>query len=230
MARILPTALIPLLALLPALGGSCASPDVASSSDEGGSKDGPTTDLLSARFAVRMAEFELQTARLEASGEVNEAKVGGEMAHMKLLAAQREQAAFEVERSVRLDGAQLDLDRATGRATDAGLELAELEAMYADEEFAEKTKELVLTRGRRNAEHARRGLELQERKLAQLTQTELPEEEQGLKQALMRAKHERKAAQLEIEVVGLKTKVTIERAEEELREAREKLEKLEGDS
>ena len=40
----------------------------------------------------------------------------------------------------------------------AAAELAELEAMYSEEEFAAKTKELVLARSRRNLEHAQRAL------------------------------------------------------------------------
>jgi len=194
----------------------------AASSDEGAADD-PAKERAAAERAVRVAELELDQARLEAKRDAEKAQLDLDEARMEYTKAQRAMQAFDQARALELDKARLDVDRSTGRARDAELELAELEAMYADEEFAEKTKELVLTRGRRTLDEARRALALEERRLVHLTEVELPAQEHELKMELMSAKAARKAAQIALEVNEIETRLALDEAEEELRDARAKL-------
>src|SRR5438093_7140442 len=67
--------------------------------------------------------------------------------------AQKDLRVFREEHKPReLDEHKITLDAQTYRAEEAKDEQAELESMYKEDEFAKKTKELVLKRGRRQME------------------------------------------------------------------------------
>ena len=170
---------------------------------------------------IELAELRVEQARIEAEQGGAEARVGLELAQRKLAAARQKLTVFEAtHRAIRLEEARLELDRAIGRAADAAAELGELEAMYAEEEFAEKTKELVLTRGRRNLEHAQRGVAIGESKLEKLQRDELPAEERELERAVVEAEGKLQAARLALPIAELKGRVALAEAETKLAEAR----------
>ena len=71
--------------------------------------------------------------------------------------AQKEKAAFESSvRPREIEEKRIAFDSMKQRAKEAAAELAELEAMYAKDEFATSTKELVIDRGRKQLEFAQR--------------------------------------------------------------------------
>ncbi len=170
---------------------------------------------------IELAELRVEQARVEAEQGGAEARVGLELAQRKLAAARQKLTVFEAtHRAIRLEEARLELDRAIGRAADAAAELGELEAMYAEEEFAEKTKELVITRGRRNLEHAQRGVAIGEGKFEKLQRDELPAEERELERAVVEAEGKLEAARLALRIAELKGRVAVAEAETKLDEAR----------
>ncbi len=87
----------------------------------------------------------------------------------------------------RLARSALSLDRSRDWLHQSEQELKELEAMYAAEEFATMTKELVLHRGRKQVEFAKRDLELAEKEATRLRDEELPREERELQRAAEKA-------------------------------------------
>jgi hypothetical protein len=96
----------------------------------------------SAQHAVGLAERDLQLAREELDHFVN------------------------IEKELSRAESELSLDRTRGRLDDSRAELQQLLDMYKDEEFAESTKELVITRGKRGLEQSERSLELAEMRAA----------------------------------------------------------------
>ncbi|MFT6714017.1 MAG: hypothetical protein ACJAVJ_001299 [Planctomycetota bacterium] len=65
------------------------------------------------------------------------------------------------------------MDRTRGRLNDSKAELQQLVEMYGDEEFAESTKELVLTRGKRGVEQGERSMKIAERRATDKREFEL---------------------------------------------------------
>jgi hypothetical protein len=156
----------------------------------------------------------LQAERALVSARIENDKAGLEREAFQTLGRARE-----------LDEAKLDLDRSRGRAEDAQAELTELESMYAEEEFAAKTKELVLARSRRNLEHAQRALDLSERKLNELEGFELKGKEHGLEHARLGAEKGLMEAEQALAKVRLEKKIAVSKAEQEVQELAGKLEK-----
>lgn len=181
---------------------------------------------------LELARLELDLARLEQEQELDLAERELSAARLELEVARLSQQAFlTLGREHELEEARLDLDRSRGRAEDAEAELAELESMYAAEEFASKTKELVLTRSHRDLELARRALALAERKRQQLESYELPEKEHELAKDLQAAETGVVEAEQSLEHRRLEHRVSVLEAETEVAELERKLRALdeEGD-
>lgn len=184
-------------------------------SDSGGAAPSDDKD-----FEVNQAQLSLDQARLESAQGLAKAELEIMLAEKKVKQTKEALQVFKKSRSRSQAEAQLALDQATGRAADSEAELAELESMYADEEFAEKTKELVLNRGRRNLEHARRGLEIQAQKLQLLVEYELPKEQYEKELAVDEAEQKLAQAERSLELARVKGKSGVAKAEHALQEAR----------
>ncbi len=122
------------------------------------------------------------------------------------LELQQQRYATFGERAVpnRIAWAQLRLTRAQDSLKETREELAQLEALYAADEFADGTKEIVLDRGRRRLERSKRDFELRSEDFAILTEKTIPAEtvDQELKleqkvQALAKARREAEASELD---------------------------------
>ena len=121
---------------------------------------------------ARRRAHELEIAELEARSSAAEAERGVREAALALAEAERDLAVFkETERPHAIAEAVLELDEADHRRESEQDELNELIAMYAAEDFAAMTKELVLKRGRKNLEFAERELELARAELAHCCRT-----------------------------------------------------------
>ena len=212
------------LALI-ALLAACASAPADEAASEPDAKEAPDAadDAEAAEKAakIELAELQLKKARVESTKSVGAAEVALEVAERKLEEARKKLAVFqETTKAVKLDEARLALDRSIGRAEDAAAELGELEAMYAQEEFAGATKELVLSRGRRNLEHSKRAVTIGETKLASLTDAELPAEEAGLVRGVLEAEGALESARLALEIARLGGEASIKKAEQALTKAK----------
>ena len=224
------------------LGPGCIA-SVGNSSPQADSSKAAATekksdDAKDSAKAVAEARHDLEVAGLELDLAESKGTAERTKREQALATAEAERAEAEADLQVfltselptKIGKGELDLERARNRVIDSEAELAELEAMYAEEEFAASTKEIVLSRGRRNLTLARRGLELKEAEQVRLVDHELPKKERGLRRALENKANALAAARRSLERHQLEQRLALTKAErasvkaeQELEEAREKL-------
>ncbi len=179
-------------------------------------------------FAVEQQVAQLDRGVRQASIEASLAKTAADLAH-----ARSELELFMKElRPREIEEKKMGLDQATYRAEHSKDEYGELEAMYQADEFARKTKELVLKRGRRDLEMAERYLAIQKREIVHFESVQLPERERQLRQRITDAELERMKAEteankykLEVALADKKAKDRAADLAEEIAELQEKLAK-----
>ena len=101
--------------------------------------------------------------------------------------------------------------------------------MYAQEEFANLTKELVLTRGRSQLAMAQRDLELTEKRNAQARTFEWPRRERELTEQVASTKRALEESQSRAAKGALERKLALLEAEEAVTQARQEIEKQSAD-
>lgn len=174
-------------------------------------------DVAEAAHELSIARGELRVVELERESKLIAARTELQFAEEDLAAARRALEAFKAVERPRAEGeSKLDLDRARHRLLDAEAELAELEAMYDADDFAEKTKELVLARGRRSLEAAQRAVALAELEHQHLVSQELPEKERELARALAEAELAAQEARRALERTTLEVDLALAKAKHEL--------------
>lgn len=190
--------------------------------DKAKANKGKDVDLVALEFGLDMAKRRMASA--ERSGTITRAE-----AETKLADAKRalEDAKFALNKTDTYDiprklaEADLNLARQMGRLDDAKAELAQIISMYEGEEFAESSKELVITRSKRSVEQSEiaMALEKQERKYL---------EDVLLKRELDAAKRGVKTAQDKLMVAEMRYKEDMESLETKVLEAREGVRKAEA--
>ncbi|MCH7814168.1 MAG: hypothetical protein IID40_09130 [Planctomycetes bacterium] len=154
---------------------------------------------------IDLARAKLHRAQMASHQAATQHEVALAKAEREHALQQQRLATFR-ERSVpnRIAWAQLRLTRAEDSLKETREELAQLEALYAADEFADGTKEIVLDRGRRRLERSKRDFELRREDFAILTEKTIPAEtiDQELKleqkvQALAKARREAEASELD---------------------------------
>ena len=156
-----------------------------------------------------------------------------ETARIELEKAKRDLDLFlKSTKQHELDERQIQVDSQTYRAEEAKDEQAELESMYKDDEFAKKTKELVLRRGRRQVELADRALAVARKDLEVLEQHTLPQRERELRRKvdtseldLKKAELEQRKTALELDVQGRQAEDKVKDLEQDVKELEQKLAK-----
>jgi hypothetical protein len=200
-----------------------------------------------ARDAEAQAEDRRKLAKLErdldiARQKLVKAQLAGEHAQIQNRVAvaeaereleleQRRMAAFK-DRSApnRIERSRLGLIRAEDRVKEAEEELAQLELMYAEEDFADQTKEIVLERGRRRLGRSRRDVELRKEDHAILTEETIPTEqrEHELKvekknEVLDKARRDAETSALDNQIGIISAAAEVARLEAEIEALREKI-------
>lgn len=201
------------------------------SGGESGKPDAADANAKADRAKARKAEkrsHELELARLELENEEFDQEHARAEAQRKLEEARKalSEAQLALEHFVgrvqprELAEATLSLDRSKQRREEAQLELREMEATYAKDQFAKDTKELVLSRHRKQLEFASRDLELSQQRF---------DDERGVQLPKSQREHEKKVRDAEAAVrdaeVGLRR--TNAKAEMALRRGRFKVKELE---
>ena len=165
--------------------GGCATTEASQNTPESPAAESEEETDDHSQHKMEMAQLALAIAQIEVQVSSSKATLAVAQAQSKLDEAKLDLEHFEtVQKARRLTEAQLSLDRAGYRAEEAEAELGELEAMYAEEEFAATTKELVIRRGRVQRDFSRRSLELSEQSLELLANVELPKELRKLQHAV----------------------------------------------
>ena len=173
------------------------------------------------------AQMELDIAKLGAAADERESDNSVKDATLKLESARKDQANFlDLDKPSQVAGSQLSLDRSQQSMEESRQELAELEAMYKQEEFAELTKELVLSRGKKRLEFSQRGYELAKKGQEELLGHDLPKKEKELAQAVEKAEKSLNEAQAKKERGALETKLKLMRAEHKIDDLARELDKM----
>ncbi len=176
--------------------------------------------LETARLQLALAEQEVAMDAEASEQEVHEARFAFEQAGRAL------ERFRQVSRSIALDKAQLELDRAATDAQESAQELQQMEALYAAEKNLDKsgelTRDLVLARHRDGLLYAKRELALKQRALVDLEQGELSSEERELTEKMRAAEQALAAAEKAAQRAKLEREL-------KLREARDKIWEIEND-
>ena len=238
-----PTLVLPVLvlAVLTAF-SACKTPDSAPAAEpqqaaQGGAETGKKTDAEKKADERQAKEKELRNKKRELDYARVAVQTGAIEREMRTLAADRAlaNARHEVEkaqaelavflaaqRSREKDEKQLGIDSQTYRAEEAKDEQAELESMYKEDQFAKRTKELVLKRGQRQVELADRSLDLAKREQGLFVEHTLPDRERDLT-------HKRDEAVLDVQKAELEQRKTALELDVQRRQAEDKVRDLEQD-
>jgi hypothetical protein len=173
--------------------------------------------LVSARMGLEIAELEVQISLAQAEEELRAKRVALAEAEVAL------KAFLEIERPLGLAKAHLDLTRAQNDKSDADEELAELIALYAQDNIDESTEELVIHRGKRDIAVAGASLELETRDLARLESIELAAEQRAKEEAVRGARSEAELAERGLAKARLESEKTLHDARTELASAEREL-------
>jgi hypothetical protein len=134
------------------------------------------------------AKMQLEITRLDVQADERAAKIAVDNAERDLANAKAERDNFvSVLKPLEVAERMLALDGSKQRVTESEQEMSELEGMYSKEDFAKSTKELVLTRGRNHLAIAKRDLELDQKRVDQMSNFDHPKKEHDLAAAVDRA-------------------------------------------
>jgi hypothetical protein len=210
-------------------GSEAASESPKPASGGGGEKadDADAADKVEkAKREVDYAKIDLDLTKMSTAAEAREGDQSVVEATQKLDAIKKDRDNFKnTETPQKLAERQLDIDRSTQFMDEAKQELDELEGMYKKEEFASLTKELVLSRGKKKLEFAKRGLELAKKNQEQLTNFDLPKKQLELDQGVERAEKSLAEATAKKEKGTLESKLKVMKAEHHVDEAQKALDK-----
>jgi hypothetical protein len=187
-------------------------------------------DLRKKKHELECAAITLDIGRLDAQADEISTRRAVEDAERSLELAGRELVNFQkVVRELEASERALDLDRASQNVREAEQELAELEAMYANEQFAGTTKELVLTRGRTRLELSKRAHDHAKRRAEQMKSFEHPKREQDLALAVDKAEKALLDAKAKEQRAAVQRKLDLFKAEHAVEEAQRAVSKVEGE-
>lgn len=163
-------------------------------------------ELACSRTELEIAEIETQAAALKATQALDDAR-------RDLDEARRALGHFKTfDTTTQLADGRINFDRAVERKVEAEQELREMEKTYEKDQFAKDTKELVLTRHRKQLEFATRELELSEKRYADLEHEKLPREQRELENKLRAAEQAAERAEIGVHKTELENKVKLDKA------------------
>ena len=221
------------LPLLLAFAG-CSSTDhsdVAEAAEAGAeakaaAAEAPDPDELAKLEREReVAATKLEIARLELESTRVQQEQGLVHERTKLALAEAELANFlDIEKPNRLASEELSLQGSRDSAMEAEEELAQLEIMYAEQDLEEKTREFVISRGKRRAARAAARIVIAERELQALADFELPSKQRKLEMAVAQARESVEKAERSNVVAMMRQELSVSEAQAALESAAKKLE------
>jgi len=214
-----------LLAAAVLTGGCSSSPPAATDAPATAGKEKETAqkraglerDLALAREKIAKAKRDL--ADQEASGSASLAKAKGDLDVVQ----GRLKTFDEKEAPNKLAKARLDLQMARDQNDDAKEELEQLELMYKDQDLADKTREIVIRRTKRQLARTEDHLKLQEDDLKILEERTIPQDREKIaleladkQRALVLAQRASEASLHEKRIALMAAEADVARIEREL--------------
>jgi|SoiMethySBSTD1v2_1073268.scaffolds.fasta_scaffold239907_2 hypothetical protein len=193
-------------------GEKSAGPPAEASAD----KD---ADAAAKASALDVARLELKAAQLEAASQDTAAGQAVGVAETEVEQARKALEQADKSAAIRVRESENALKRARVRLDETKAELGELQGMYAEEDFAEKTKELVLARGQSQVDLATAELEVEGLRHDLLTRDSLPRDRAQAELALRKAEIALEAARAARDGAALRGQVAVRKAAEAVRAA-----------
>jgi hypothetical protein len=185
-------------------------------------------ELAQKRRELEYAKVSVQTAGIDRQVRSMSVDTAVARAQLELDKHKRELDLFLTQHKPReMEERRIGLDHQIYRAEEAKEELAELEAMYKEDEFARSTKELVVKRGRRQMEMADRSLAVGKKEFELFERHTLTERERDLKQKVKDAEQELEKARLEHQKAQLEMGVQQRQADDRVGDLQRDIEELE---
>jgi ribosomal protein L29 len=182
-----------------------------------------------------LAKEKMHRAEMAQAHAEMEQAVALEKAEQELAIERRRLDTFVTREVInRVEWAELALAGSADRLQEARDELAQLEKMYGEDDFADGTKEIVLDRGRQRLERSQRDYELRGEDFKTLTERTIPleitEREKNVRekeQALEKARRSAEAGRLDQAIAIMSARHDIARIEAEIDAQRQKMDKAE---
>ena len=204
-------------------GGEAGKPAAAKAEDA----DEEALKLLKKQRELDYAQRELEISKLSCEADDRDADTAVKDATQKLEMARKDQDNFlSLDKPTQVAQSQLSLDRSQQSMEESRQELAELEAMYKQEDFAALTKELVLSRGRKRLEFSQRGYDLAKKGQEELLNHDLPKKERDFALAVEKAEKGLADAQAKKAKGDLEAKLKLMRSEHKIDELQRELDKM----
>lgn len=210
-----------------------------------GSAAKPAAQAAPAPAADAAAKDEKNDAIQKKERELNYAKLQFEITKLELTADERSQqnSIADAERGVRhaeeelsdytssqkaLEAAErgLSTDQQKEGLRETQQEYDELDSMYKGEDFAKKTKELVLSRGKARLDFSMRGMELSTSRRDFQEKVALPRRERDLREAVEKARTGLEETRGSVERKKLSNQLQLLRAKDSLDDLQKELDKL----
>jgi hypothetical protein len=171
-------------------------PDDAKSADSK-KESGDAKEAKHAR-AIELAKRKLAHAQLERRAESAKHSAAIDQAQRELDLAKLELTRFDAgEALLRVRKQELDAKQKEDELAESREEFKQLEMMYAEQDLADKTRELVVQRQQRRIDLAAKELELEHDKLVNLKNAELAQERGKLEVEISAKQHALDAAKLD---------------------------------
>lgn len=178
---------------------------------------------------LKMAE--LRHTKTQAEQEHSARERGARLERLEQeLEIARTRLAMLTEQQIpdRIARGELGLQWSRDSVLEAEQELHQLELMYSEDQLADKTKEIVLERGRRRLERSRRNLELAEREHVRMVEHDIPlevrEAQMGVEnkaREIVGLRHEIHTSRIDVELSALSAEAEMERLRQELEDVQE---------
>jgi len=205
-------------------GGTAASAPGGDATAKDGSKDEALQkkerELNYARLQLQITELDLQADERSQKNSLIDAERG--------VRKSEEELSDYLQTQRQIDSAErtLGLDQQQEGVRESQQEYDELESMYKDEDFAKKTKELVLSRGKARLGFAQRGMELASSRHGFQEKVVMPRKERDLREAIEKARTGLEDARASAERKQLSNQLQLLRAKDGLDDLQKEVEKL----
>jgi hypothetical protein len=180
-------------------------------------------DIEIARHKLRKEQLAAQQKNAKDERKIAELTIERDLTVKKL------EQFVSSDSKTRLAKARLDLQRAVDGVAESEEELEQLEIMYSEDDLGDKTKEIVLQRGRRRLSRAQENLRIQTAELETLESRSLPLEQEKLELEVAKARTALAEAQRDVEMHEIESSISIMSAEAEILKLEGELEDLKKD-
>jgi hypothetical protein len=226
----LPTALLVLLASCSSTGKS-AAPAPAPGGEPQAKDDSKNEALQKKERELNYAKLQFQITELELKADERSQQNSIADAERGVRRAEEELADYlQSHKAIESAERELNTDQQKEGLRETQQEYDELESMYKDEDFAKKTKELVLSRGKARLDFSTRGLALSASRRKFQEETAQPRRERDLHDALDKARLALEDSRGAAERKKLANELQLMRAKDGLDDLQKEVEKLKSSS